>query len=241
MPQNPVRPVEADALLLNPPNLFMCYYQMVSMSKGRGNDDNRTNRPSLQLQISPRWRKLLGMTGIKKITLLRYLFTCWYRRALTWAEIALLQEILDDFSKSDSSLFIFNRLTRYNPILGTTYLQWCENGWRGKFAKIPYPLELEDVRFHLELVARRLLFSQRAFKGIVLNRFFLKKLGYLVVPHRSESLGIKVRRRRKRGHTDHGSLPSNQMARAADREGAELELRSDLNRLITWLRNLLPP
>jgi hypothetical protein len=224
------------------PTLIECNLVKQSMDKGRGfGTTSSSTRLHHQLQVSPKWRRLVGMLNLRKITLLRYLFNAWYRRVLHWIECDLFLSLLEDFSKSDPWSSIVLSQMSHNSLKGTTFLGWCENGWKGNF-RFPAELEIEDFRWILEQGTRNLLWCQRACKGLVSNRFFLRRLGHLLVKHRSESLGIKVKRGRKRGHTDHGSLPCNAAAREADRQGGNKEFQERLStRLITWLNSLLPP
>jgi hypothetical protein len=241
MPTNQWRTGGGDPSYSVSPTIVEAYLVRCSMDKGRGTGDNQFHPPKSQIRVSPRWRRILGMLNLKKITLLRYLFSCWYRRALHWLEQDLFLELLGDFSKSEFWAFTLKYQLKHQTFGRNSYLEWCQLGWTGGF-RIPDPLEIEDVRWHLETACRRLLFGQRAFKGLVSNRFFLRRLGYLVVPFRRESLGIRIKRRRKRGHTDHGSLPQHTSTREADREGGEQDLRSRLSSsLVTWLNSLLPP
>lgn len=222
------------------PTLEHCYRLRVSMDKGRDHVDSRNHRHKSTLQISPKWRQIAGWLGLRRITLLRYLFNCWYRRVLVWYEQMLFLELLEDFGQREDWAYFLLQTLRYAPMRGTTYLKWCAQLWTGKLR--PGLLEIEDCRWLLEKGARRLLWNQRASKGLVLNRWFLRRLGFLLSEHRSEVLGVKVRRGRKRGHTDHGSLPCNSAAREADAEGGRMEHAHRLTtRLISWLKAMLPP
>jgi hypothetical protein len=149
-------------------------------------------------------------------------------------------ELLRDFSRSEVWAYTLLFQFRTNNPTGKTYLQWCESGWAGKFS-FANGLEIEDLATHLYDAAKTLLFDQRACKGLVSNRWFLRRLAFFLTTKLSESVGIRVKRRRKRGHTDHGSLPST-TGLDADREGAESEYRGKLGyQLICWLKSLFPP
>lgn len=224
------------------PQLQECYLLRGNMDKDHGTDQSKVSiRSNPTIQLSPKWRRLIGMMSIRKITVLRYLFNCWYRRVLNWLEQDLFLTLVEDFSKSDPSCWFLLQQIRNHKIGRNSYLQWCELGWKGSF-RIPDPFEIEDLRFQLETFARKLIFDQRALKGLISNKYFLRRLGFLLITIRSESVGKKIKRRRKRGHTDHGSLPSNPLAREADRIGGQIEFLDRVhNRLIVWLRNLAPP
>jgi hypothetical protein len=149
-------------------------------------------------------------------------------------------ELLRDFSRSEVWAYTLLFQFRTNNPAGKTYLQWCESGWAGKFS-FTNGLEIEDLATHLYDAAKTLLFDQRACKGLVSNQWFLRRLAFFLTTKLSESVGIRVKRRRKRGHTDHGSLPST-TGLDADREGAESEYRGKLGyQLICWLKSLFPP
>lgn len=229
-----------DLSLLDFPTLVSIYLQYGSMCKGRGTCSTASTSFNPILSISPKWKKLLSWVGIRKITLLRWFFTCWYRRVLTPLELEFFLLLIDDFSKQFPDVFVLQQQLKHNSITGKTYLQWCESGWRGKF--IPGKLELEDLRYQLETLCKRLLFDQRASKGLLANRYFLRRLSHFLVIFRSENRLVKIKKGRKRGHNDHGSLPRNRIAREADRLGGNLENESLLqNRLLNWMRNLLAP
>jgi hypothetical protein len=148
--------------------------------------------------------------------------------------------LIDDFSKQFPEIFILKSQLKHNSLTGKTYLGWCEAGWKGKFR--PGKLELEDLRFALETLARKLLFDQRAAKGLLSNRYFLKRLSFFLVKFRSVDRSVKNRKGRKRGHNDHGSIPCNRLEREANRVGGNLENENLLqNRLINWLRSLISP
>jgi len=228
-----------DLSSLDFPTLGSIYLQFGSMSKGHDTYATTTSLNPI-LTISPKWKKLFGWVGIKKITLLRWLFTCWYRRVLSPLECEFFLMLVDDFSKQFAEVLVLQQQLRHNSIQGKTYLEWCEAGWRGNFR--PGKLELEDLRWLLVDLCKRLLFDQRASKGLLANRWFLKRLSYFITIFRSVEKFVKKKKGRIRGHNDHGSLPRNQAARKADREGGNLENESLLqNRLIAWLRNLLSP
>lgn len=241
MSQTAARQESSSAPGIIPTFLWECYLTRVSMDKGRGTDASSTIRSYQTVQVSPKWRRLLKHTGIRRVTLLKYLFSAWYRRALEWREQDLFRQLLEDFARQDAGALLLLRQLKHNPIKRNSYLEWCELGWRGCF-RVPDPLELEDFRWQLESFCRRYLFSQRALHGLVLNRRFIAKLGWLLAPFRRENIGKKIKRRRKIGHTDHGSVPSDSSVREANLFGGEEENRSLLrNRLVWWIRSLLPP
>jgi hypothetical protein len=181
------------------------------------------------------------MLNMRKITLLRWFFNVWYRRALSWLEADIFLTLLDDFARTDADCELIRYQIRSNPIKDTVYLEWCERGWNGKF-RFPPNWEIEDLRYRLEMFCRNLLWSQRACIGLSLNRYFLRRLGILLTRFHRKSEGKKVTKRRKRGHTDHGSLPRNAALALAEREGAEQEFKERLStKLLLWLKTVLPP
>jgi hypothetical protein len=229
-----------DLSSLNFPTIGSIYLQFGGMGKGHGSKPTVSTSHKQILMISPKWKKLFGWVGIRKITLLRWFFTCWYRRVLTPLEAEFFLMLVDDFSKQFPSVYVLQQQLKCNSIQGKTYLQWCESGWRGKFK--PGKLDLEDLRWLLVDCCKMLLFDQRASKGLLSNGWFLKRLSYFITIFHSVDYSVKHKKGRKRGHNDHGHLPSNRAAREADRIGGNLENTSLLqNRLLAWLRNLLSP
>jgi hypothetical protein len=222
------------------PTISQCYAILQNMDKPRGFGDSNPSSTFYTL-LSSKWRRLVGMLNIRKITLLRWFFNVWYRRALTWCELDIFLTLLEDFSKTDPDCWLVLFQIRTNPIKDTVYLQWCSNGWNGAFRFHPN-FEIEDLRYRLELFCRNLLWSQRACIGLSLNRYFLRRLGILLTPFRRKTEGIKISKRRKRGHTDHGSLPRNAALALAEKEGAEQDFRERLStQLLLWLKTVLPP
>lgn len=226
---------------LIPPTLHQAYAIHQSMDKPRGFGTTDPTSHNYIL-LSSKWRRLVGMLAMRKITLLRWFFNCWYRRGLSYVEKDVFLTLVEDFSKTSAEFWILNFLLRTQPIENESYLQWCDRGWKGGF-RVPYAeWDLLDLRYQLEQAGRRLLMTQRAVAGLSLNRNFLRRLGILLCPIHRKSEGIKCKRRRKRGHNDHGSLPRNAALAKAEQEGSEEEFQRSLSsRLLTWLKVVLPP
>jgi hypothetical protein len=233
--------VSASLNSLEFPTLVDIYLRFGFMDKGHGSNPKSFHSTTTNLHLSPRRKRLLKWTGLRRITLLRWLFTCWYRRRLTWIEQELFLTLLDGFSKQFYWAYTLQSQIKVHKMGIHKYLDWCSVGWTGSF-KVPAKLDVEDLRCHLTDACKTLLLDQRASKGLLANTWFLRKLSTLVTAHRSEKAVRKVRRGRKLGHNDHGSLPQNQAARESDRLGGSLESEALLqNRLLYWLRNLLAP
>jgi len=167
-----------------------------------------------QIYLAPGFNRRLGNLPVRPIALLRYLIGKWKYHYLCWGEREILENLLVKFKRLPgcSELFeLFGRL-RFYPQMN----DWFEQNMSKLKGFENQQLEFGAFYHHQ---SRCLVPSFRNWKGL---RIRWVHLDYLLTKEPPQSGKLNVRRNRVRGHTDHGTLPANPIARRADSEGGQL-------------------
>lgn len=228
-----------------PPSLTHCHRVLVGMSKAPFSSGQFSTRTDTNLTLSPKWRRLISLSCLRKKTVLRYLISRWHRIALDWQEQELLLVILGDFSRTMYEAKFLLKYLENKPMKDQNLSEWVSVLVQEDcVSKITWLMgdDLSMRLYHTIKFLNELLFSQRALKGLVTNPFFLARLGRLLVPFHPVSEGkSNVKRRRKRGHNDHGALPADKIRREADEAGGRKLHHRRLLSPLYWLDKVKPP
>jgi len=164
--------------------------------------------------LAPGFNRRLSNLPVRPVALLRYLIGKWKYHYLTWGEREILESLLGRLKRLPgcSELLQLIGQVRFYPQLND-WFQLNQSKLRG--------FQLQQLEFgaFYHHQSRCLVPSFRNWKGL---RIRWVHLDYLLTKEPQQTGKLNVRRNRKRGHTDHGSLPANPIARRADSEGGQL-------------------
>lgn len=206
--------------------------------KGHARVNHDLDSASIVLHSS--WRKRIRMSGLRKVTVLKYILSAWQYRSLSYLEKELLILLMKDFSTQEPWGMLYSFLLQHVPPNGEYHIWLGELHKRRIFAKLPVSWEEEDIRHWMEFTIRKYTFGPRSLKGVISS--LLSRARHLFSDFHRRSEGIFLKRSRKRGHNDHGSLPLDPIRNKANSEGGELEfLVQPYRSVIGYYRALDPP
>lgn len=174
--------------------------------------DKRSSSYSRKIYLAPGFKSRLRNLPVKPLTLLRFLIGKWKYSYLDWGEREILERLclLNKKIPGAESLLVLLNSVRFKPILD-------------RFLEDP-ALRTFKLQGHLfgafyHHLSRVRVPTKRNWKGLRVSWVHLE---YLLTDNPQQVVNKPRKRERKRGHTDHGALPDNPLARKADEEGGQL-------------------